>query len=80
VEGEVVEGAADRSSAVVLLRLRRDQVGGLLPVEPLRRDGAGGGRREEVRGRVEQDGRVQQLGGAEPGRDGEVGGGRHRRR
>jgi hypothetical protein len=80
VEGEVVEGAADRSPAVVLLRLRRDQVGGMLPVEPLRRDGAGGGRREEVRGRVEQDGRVQQLGGAEPGRDGEVGGGRHRRR
>jgi hypothetical protein len=80
VEGEVVEAAGGSPAVAVLLRLRRDQVGGLLPVEPLRRDGAGGGRRQDVGGRVEQDGRVEQLGGAEPRRDGEVGGRRHGRR
>ena len=82
VEGEVVEAAGGGGSpgVVLLMRLRRDEIGGLLPVEPLRRDGAGGGRRQDVGGRVEQDGRVEQLGGAEAGRDGEVGGRRHRRR
>jgi hypothetical protein len=41
VEGEVVEASA-RRPGLVLLRLGGDLLGGMLPVDPLRGDGAGG--------------------------------------
>jgi hypothetical protein len=62
------------------LLLRGDQLGGLLPVEPLRRDGASVRGRQDVRGELSRTGESSSsaglsLAGMEKYEDGDMGGG-----